>query len=163
MAPDMTGFEAAVLPHYPRLVARLALVVRDADEAQDLAQETMLRAWRAWPTLRPEEVGAWLHVVGLRLAISELRRRRRWGFLPLLDGRSIEASATSDPALWEALGRLGRSERAAIVLHVLEGFTYDEIAERLKVPPGTVASWLSRGKAHLRGFLTDETGRLEVS
>jgi RNA polymerase sigma-70 factor, ECF subfamily len=139
---------------YPRLVRRLTLIVRDPSEAQDLAQTTMLRAYKAWPEIRSEEIGAWLFTVGTRLALNELRRRRRWLW------RGLEASdriseLSGDPDLWEALGELDRRERAALILSVLEGYTQAEIAERLGVPPGTVASWLSRGKARLRARLEE--------
>ena len=60
-----------------------------------------------------------------------------------------------DPDLWAALGELRREERVAIVLNVLEGYTQSEIAQQLEVPEGTVASWVSRGKARLRARLEE--------
>ena len=63
---------------------------------------------------------------------------------------------TTDPDLWRALADLDRRTRAALVLTVLDGFTQDEAAEMLSVPRGTVASWLSRGKARLRTVLERE-------
>ena len=149
------GFEAAMAVHYPRLVTRLTLVVRDPQEAQDLVQETMLRAWREWGTLRHDDVGGWLHVVGLRLALDALRRRRRRPW-PVRDTDGLAPDDTADPDLWVALGKLARGERAAVLLHLVDGYSYAEIADRLGVPEGTVASWLSRGKVHLRHLLRDE-------
>jgi RNA polymerase sigma-70 factor (ECF subfamily) len=141
--------EDAVRAHRPWLVRRLALVVRDVDEAEDLAQQTFLRAMQHWPFPPEQDVARWLAVVGLRLAIDERRRRKRWGFLPIRD--SDEAWAmTVDPDLWQALGALDRRTRAALVLTVLDGFTQDEVATMFGVPRGTVASWISRGYGHLR-------------
>jgi RNA polymerase sigma-70 factor (ECF subfamily) len=150
-------FETFAVACYLRLVARLRLVVRDGDEAQDLAQEAMLRAWQAWPELRRDEAQRWAHVVGLRLALNELRRRRRMLRRLLRTARdtAIDVGIT-DPDLWSALEGLSRGERAALVLHVIEGYTYGEIAQGLGVAPGTVASWISRGKAHLRAVLEGE-------
>ena len=68
------------------------------------------------------------------------------------------AETVSDPDLWAALGRLRREERAALVLTVLEGYSQAEVATRLGVPEGTVASWLSRTKARLRVELQEEEG-----
>lgn len=138
--------------HRPWLVRRLALVVRDVDEAEDLAQLAFLRAAERWPFAPEQDVARWLAVVGLRLAIDERRRRRRWGFLPIRD-TDQEWAMTTDPDLWRALRDLDRRTRAALVLTVLDGHTQDEVAEAFGVPRGTVASWLSRGRARLRSAL----------
>jgi RNA polymerase sigma-70 factor (ECF subfamily) len=133
-------------------VGRLALVVRDAEEARDLAQQTFLRAAERWPIGTDDEVARWLAVVGVRLAISETRRRRRWGFLPIDEGDSTWA-LQSDPDLWRALAGLDRRTRAALMLTVVEGYSQDEAAEALGVPRGTLASWLSRARDRLRPVL----------
>jgi RNA polymerase sigma-70 factor (ECF subfamily) len=143
---------AVASEHRAWLVRRLALVVGDATEAEDLAQQALLRATERWPLPAGSNVQAWLAVVGVRLALDERRRRRRWGFLPILE-MDQEWAMTTDPDLWRALADLDRCTRAALVLTVLDGYTQDEVAEMLGVPRGTVASWLSRGKARLRGVL----------
>lgn len=148
------SFEAAMEVYYPRLVRRLTLVVRDPHEAEDLAQATMLRAHKSWAQMRDGDIGGWLFTTGTRLAINELRRRRRWLWrAPEEADATVEIS--SDPDLWKALGALDRRERAALVLNVLEGYTQAEIAQHLAVPPGTVASWISRGKDRLREQLKE--------
>jgi RNA polymerase sigma-70 factor (ECF subfamily) len=145
----------AVHAHRPWLVRRLALVVRDADEAEDLAQQTFLRAAERWPFPPEQDVARWLAVVGVRLAIDERRRRHRWGFLEIREADQEWAIAT-DPDLWQALGDLDRRTRAALIMHVLDGFSQDEVADVFGVPRGTVASWLSRGRAHLRLILGND-------
>ncbi len=147
--------DAAVRAHRPALVRRLALVVRNVDEAEDLAQQALLRATERWPFPPEQDIGRWLAVVGLRLAIDEHRRRRRWGFLPIRDSDQ-EWAMTTDPDLWRVLGELDRRTRAALVLTVLDGYTQEEVAEAFGVPRGTVASWLSRGRARLRDLLRDD-------
>lgn len=141
--------------HRAWLVRRLALVVGDATEAEDLAQQALLRATEHWPLPAGSNVQGWLAVVGVRLAIDERRRRRRWGFLPIRE-TDQEWAMTADPDLWRAMADLDRQTRAALVLTVLDGYTQDEVAEMLSVPRGTVASWLSRGKARLRSALDKE-------
>lgn len=135
--------------HRDWLVRRLALIVGDAEEARDLAQETFVRAAEQWPLPDSREPARWLSTVGVRLAIDERRRRRRWGFLALRETDASWAIAT-DPDLWRALSRLDRRTRAAIVLTTLDGYSQDEVAEMLDVPRGTVASWISRGRDKLR-------------
>jgi RNA polymerase sigma-70 factor, ECF subfamily len=149
-------FDELVRAYRPQLVRRLALVVRDLTEAEDLAQQALLRATEHRASLPTAgDLGRWLSVVGMRLAIDERRRRRRWGFLPIRDSDQ-EWAMTTDPDLWRALGRLDRKTRAVLILTIIEGYSQDEVAEAFDVPRGTVASWLSRGKARLRTELGDD-------
>jgi RNA polymerase sigma-70 factor (ECF subfamily) len=150
--PIGDSLEDAFRAHRPWLVQRLALVVRDVDEAEDLAQQTFLRATQHWPFPPQQDVARWLAVVGLRLAIDERRRRKRWGFLPIRETDQSWAM-TMDPDLWRALGTLDRRTRAALLLTVLDGYTQDEVAEAFGVPRGTVASWLARGRELIRPLL----------
>lgn len=149
---DREALEAAYLHHRPRLVRRLALVVGDAEEAQDLAQRAYLRLIEHWPLPDDTDLTRWLAVVGLRLALDERRRRRRWGFLPLRESDASWALRV-DPDLWHALAALDRRTRAALVLTVVEGYSQDEAAAALGVPRGTLASWLSRARSRLRPVL----------
>jgi RNA polymerase sigma-70 factor (ECF subfamily) len=137
------------------LTRRLALIVGDAAEAEDLAQATFARALEAWPSFGGGDLRAWLYTIGIRLALSEVRRRkRRPALLRVLEhDRPVEPMAEVD--LWEAVRELDRSSRAALLMNVVDGYTQAEIAELLGVPPGTVASWISRTKAHLRRRLTE--------
>ena len=150
------AFESAVAPHYGGLVRRLTAVVRDPEAGQDLAQEAYLRAFRAWDRFDGTDSRAWLHTIGLRLAFNERDRRRRWGRL-VDDGRAPAPwVAPQDLRLHDALGTLRREQRAALLLNAVDGYTQSEIAAMLDVPPGTVASWLSRAKAQLREALRDD-------
>ncbi len=153
-APATRVFEDEVLALRPRLVRRLALVVGDHDEAEDLAQEAWLRAIRHEADFTGGALWPWLQVIGVRLALNELRRRRRALATAL---RAAPAPLVpADLELWDALRRLPRNQRAALVLHVLDGVSYAEIGDALHVPEGTVASWVSRAKARLRVELGEE-------
>jgi RNA polymerase sigma factor (sigma-70 family) len=152
VVPDGAALEALFMRHRPVLVRRLALVVGDPEEAQDLVQRVYVRLIERWPLPDQEDLGRWLAVVGLRLAIDEVRRRRRWGFLPVRDSDATWALSV-DPDLWRALAQLDRRTRAALVLTVIEGYSQEEAAAALAVPRGTLASWLSRAKDHLRTVL----------
>ena len=151
---DPDAFEAAVRPHYVGLVRRLTVVLGDENDAQDIAQEAYLNAFRAWDRFDGRDVRAWLYTIALRLAFNQLRARRRWQ-------RAIQRiepkrwNDPSDPDLWAALQRLDRRVRSALLLNVIDGYSQREIGAILSVPEGTVASWLSRGRATLR----EELGR----
>ncbi len=157
-AVEAYDLEASFSVHMPWLRRRIALMVGDPEEASDLAQEAFVRAVERWPIGSRDDVARWLATVGIRLAIDELRRRRRWGFLQLHDADAAWAM-TTDPDLWQAISRLEPAARAALLLTVLDGYTQDEVAEALGVARGTVASWLSRARDRLRpaiGRTSDE-------
>ena len=146
---DRDTLDSAFRAHRDWLVRRLALIVGDAEEAHDLAQEAFVRAMEHWPLPDMTEPARWLAIVGVRLAIDERRRRRRWAFLPIRETDATWAMS-ADPDLWRALSRLDRRTRAAIILTTLDGYSQDEVASLLEAPRGTIASWISRGRDRLR-------------
>jgi RNA polymerase sigma-70 factor, ECF subfamily len=133
-------------------------VVLDSAAAEDLAQETFVRAYRArnryTPTAPP---GAWLRRIGVNLAISHLRRQKLARFLPgrlyvAPDRRDYDRAEARD-VVERALAELSPKLRAAVVLHYYEGLTREEIAEVLGVPAGTVASRIAKAVATMRKTL----------
>jgi RNA polymerase sigma-70 factor (ECF subfamily) len=150
-------FVEMVDPHYAGLVQRLTLVLHDADDARDVAQDTYLRAWRAWDRFEGADARGWLHTIGLRLAFNYRRSRLRG--LTMLPRLGAAEPPTWVPGerldLWAALGDLRPPERAALLLNVLDGYTQAEIAETLGAPPGTVAGWIAAAKRHVRTSLSD--------
>jgi RNA polymerase sigma-70 factor (ECF subfamily) len=155
---DPGPFEAAVRPHYAPLVRRLVVVLGNEHDAEDVAQDAYLRAFQSWDRFDGADARAWLYTIALRLAFNQLRRRRRW--LGILRSPSAAEPAPwtdrSDPDLWTALRGLDRRTRAALLLSTLDGYTHREVAAMLGVPEGTVASWISRGRAALRAELDPE-------
>jgi RNA polymerase sigma-70 factor (ECF subfamily) len=127
-------------------------VLGDADEAQDVAQDAYLQAYRAWERFDGADVRAWLYTIALRIAFNQLRRRRRW----LAAVRRIDPKPWRDPVdpdLWAALEDLDPQMRSVLMLNVVDGYTQMEIAEMLSVPVGTVSSWISRSRVRLREAL----------
>ena len=149
-----TTFEAAVGPLFDPLVRRLVVVLGDTQEAEDIAQDAYLRAFRSWERFDGRDVRAWLYTIALRLAFNQLRRRRRW--LAIVH-RADPApwSDHSDPDLWAAIQALDVKSRAALLLNVLDGYTQREIAGMFSVPEGTVSSWLFRARGQLKSELGD--------
>ncbi len=153
-APLVSTLEAELLEAYPALARRLALVLRDASEAEDIAQAAFARALEHRHRFSGGDARAWFYTLGLRLAFNELRRRRP--SVVLTQDREPTWAMSSDPDLWLALGQLEPRQRAALLLNTLDGYTHEEIATMLGVRPGTVSSWLSRSKDRLRTLLREE-------
>ena len=128
-------------------------------DADDLVQETFVRAYLARSRFRPGSNGrAWLHRILEHAAISELRRegsRRRLEASYQIDGPLApdEEPAQSIDPLKSALERLGEKERAVVELRFYAGLRYREIAALKGIPIGTVMSRLHRAQRKLRNVL----------
>jgi RNA polymerase sigma-70 factor (ECF subfamily) len=151
-----------------------ARVLGDVAEAEDVAQEAMLRLWRAapgWSTEGGATVATWLHRVALNLCIDRLRRRGRTQPIedaadppdPAPTAEALLIDADRADALRSALGRLPDRQRRAIVLRHFEGLTNPEIAQELETGVEAVESLLARGRRALAGdrALRHETDHVE--
>ena len=161
------GFEALALPHAQRLYRYALRLARQPAEAEDLVQETYLKAWRAFEQgdlsgdCRP-----WLFRVLTNLFISRYRRRRREPKLmdlsqaeSYLGARGArEAAGDALPPIAEqldervkaALEALKPEFRMVLLLAAVEGLSYQQIAQACGIPIGTVMSRLHRGRMQLR-------------
>ena len=146
--------------------------VRSSADADDVAQETFVRAYGALARFRVgEPLYPWLARIATNTALSQLRRRRRKPETPLepLLEAGQQWGTDDDPAdrvaaterarhLREAMTELTPEHQAVLVLRVVEDLSYDEIAKALSVPAGTVMSRLSRARAELKARLAARTG-----
>ena len=151
------AFALEALPHLRRLYAASYRLTRSVPDAEDLVQETCLRAYRAFEQYRPgTDIRAWLFTILYRARTDDIRRAgRRLATVSLLyePPSPTVASAFAIEDLERALRRLPESYRAAVLLRDVEGCSYQDVALRLKVPIGTVESRLHRGRALLRSAL----------
>ena len=140
---------------YRSVYRTVRAMVFDPSLAEDLSQETFVRAYRSRDRYRPTgPVGAWLHRIAVNVTISHLRREKLSRLLAprLLMGpgsggyERIEAKTL----LERALARLSPRVRAAVVLHYYHGYTRDEVARILGIPSGTVASRIAKAMAVMR-------------
>jgi RNA polymerase sigma-70 factor (ECF subfamily) len=162
----LAAFERDVLPHLPA-AAFLAerLCGGPGADAEDLAQEAVLRAWGAFDRFtHGTDAKAWLLTIELNAFRDRMRRKGR---APLsLDAAGVEPEAPGlapaapvpldrigDDRLLRALDSLDTASRAVLTLAVIEGIPGPEIARLMGLPEGTVRSLLSRAKARLRRSL----------
>lgn len=135
----------------------------DAVEAQDAIQEALLRAWRAWPSLRDQTAfPAWLDRIVANVCKARLRGRRRLRWAPLDDGSATEVGdpfgATLAPdVVGRALAKLSVDQRAVVVLRYWRNMPLEAIARTLGVPLGTVKSRLHYSLRVMSDEIDDET------
>lgn len=163
---DPQELQALVVEHGDA-VYRLALsVVRDSALAEDVAQDTLLKAWLALPSFRGDSsLRSWIMRIAHNTAISTLRTRRMLVMDPqdlpetvTIPERSVERRVESDVIMDEfvlALDELDDLSRSIVVLRELEGMAYDEIARVLDVPLPTVKTRLLRARRKLGTVLQE--------
>ena len=171
---DLKRFEADALDLMSSLYGAALRYTRNPSDAEDLVQETYLRAFRAWDQFQPgTNLKAWLFRILTNLFISSYRKKQREPVIVssdekeefdlyshLADRRSLDGSAESivldqmvDEDVKNALADLPENFRIAVLLADVEGFSYKEIAEILDIPMGTVMSRLFRGRKALQKAL----------
>jgi RNA polymerase sigma-70 factor (ECF subfamily) len=153
-------FEAEALPHLRSLYGTAYRMTRNAHDAEDLVQETFLRAYRAFDRFTPgTNIRAWLFTILHRARTDAFRKAGRSLKTVELEGEGPavpppqDALASGGEDLSRALESLPDVFRAAVVLRDVEDFSYEEIARILDVPIGTVMSRIHRGRAQLRTVL----------
>lgn len=157
--PDREAFDARV-NESSLLAFRVAYgVLRHRQQAEDVAQEALVRAFRAFHQLRDRaRFRAWLVRMAWRLAIDEQRahRRRLARDAHAADGPPSVAgpdAAAEVAALWAAIDRLPDRLRQPLVLASIEGHTMQEVAALLELPDGTVKSRLFEARRQLKEWL----------
>jgi RNA polymerase sigma-70 factor (ECF subfamily) len=172
-------FEAEAIPLRPRLYrAAVRLTVSPAD-AEDLLQETYLRAYRGFAGFEPgTNLSGWLYRILTNTYITSYRKRQiepktvpvdTWDRSSAVAQRNVEASAEtvvidSIPAqrIQEALASLPERYRRVVLLFDVDGFSYKEIAGMVGVPLGTVMSRLHRGRKALKDRLLPPVGAISA-
>lgn len=157
----MSEFNALVEREIPRLRRYARALTRSADRADDLVQETLLRAIsksHLWQT--GTDIRAWLFTIMHNHYVNMVRRAMRDEATVDIEQMSSSLVAVTDPTsssqlreLEESLGRLPGEQREVILLVGLEGMSYETAAKVLSVPVGTVRSRLSRGRDALRRLM----------
>ncbi len=173
---DKKAFDLLVIKYQNRVVNLVSRYVRDVTDAQDIAQEAFVKAYRALPNFRGDSAFyTWLYRIAINTAKNFLASRNRRAYDnridihdsddPSLEARiqdvdSPDALAESGEvkgAVLKAVEGLPEDLRTAIVLREVDGLSYDDIAEQMGCPIGTVRSRLFRA----RDYIEKEISALE--
>ena len=134
------------------IIWRMCSALGSPGEEDDLVQETYIRVLRSLPSYRGEaSVTGWMLVIGRRVCADHVRSRQRQRRLAdaLTTNATDSMFASSDSAVWELLRRVDPDRREAFVLTQVAGLSYDEAAEAMGCPVGTVRSRVARARADL--------------
>ncbi len=165
-----------VKQHQAQIYQHALYLLNDQEEAEDVTQETFIKAWNYTAELRLETVQSWLLKCTNNLCIDLLRRRKFQVSLTMGDTDEIETlahhqrarraseSSNSSPEVFcirrerqrlvqQAIAQLPLHFRTVVIMHEINGLNFDEIAETLNQPIGTVKSNMFRAKKRLRETL----------
>ena len=169
---DEQAFEKLLLAHQKNVYNLCYRMVQDPDDALDLSQEAFLKAWRSLSTYQFDAAfSTWLYRLTTNVCIDFLRKRTRQAHASLTaedeeeEGREYtvpdpapgpeEQAITNDrqKAVNEAMQKLPEDYRLVLQLRVVEDLPYEQIADIMQVPVGTVKSRLSRARLQLKKIL----------
>jgi len=179
---DQANFERDAMPYVGQLYAAAMRMTRNPADAEDLVQETMLKAYRAYDTFQEgTNLKAWLYRILTNTYINRYRKAQRrptetdlgevedlYLYRRLGSEDTAEMSRSAEDQLLEGLVESDIKEavealpehfRLPVLLADLEGFSYKEIAEILDIPIGTVMSRLHRGRRQLQRALWEFASR----
>lgn len=167
---DQARFEQLVLPHINAAFNFACWILRNRVDAEDVAQEALLRAYSYFRGFQGGDARAWLLKIVSNTCYSWLKKDRAAGASVEFDEKAHGEETAANPEsttiaedgrerLTTALEALPVRYREVIVLRELEGFSYKEIAVIMSIPVGTVMSTLSRARHQLRLALTKFSGK----
>jgi RNA polymerase sigma-70 factor (ECF subfamily) len=176
---DEQALRRLIDAHKDRLYAFIRRMIRSHHDAEDIAQDTFLKAFASLDTFSTDfRFSTWLFTIGYRLCLNAMRRRQSLtGEIDLgrisddrPDGEHL--AAESDEAkhlrliVWNAVDRLSPPQRATVILFYRHGVGCQEIAQVLELPVATVKSHLHRARARLKEYLqpyvSSETSKLRI-
>ncbi len=162
--PQRDRFERMAEEVFPSVYGTALRLTRDREDASDLSQEAIIRAYEAFDRFDGRNFKAWILRILTNLYINRYRQRQReaptgsldeeGAYEPVAPEGSIPDRMALDEMVGaeveEALSKVPADFRTAVILSDIEGMSYEEIAQATDVPIGTVRSRLARGRAILR-------------
>ena len=158
LGPSMVDFRQSVEEMIPALRRYGRALTRDADIADDLVQDTLVRALRSERLFHGGDLRSWLYTILTNLNRNRRRSLARRPIMMQLPEDAAEAGGTEAESrdIERALDSLIEDQRSVLLLVVLEGLSYREVAEIQGVPIGTVMSRLARARAHVKSVIEGE-------
>lgn len=169
LSGDKQAFNRLVLLYQARIYNLAFNYVKTEEEAQDVAQDVFVTAYRALPKLRDDtKFGAWLYQIGINHCRNRYKKLKRRGYFSnkstddenapvhLEGGDSPENLLEQERTITlvqETIGQMNESEKEILILRDLQGLPYDEISAILDIPLGTVKSKLNRARLNLKNKL----------
>ncbi|HWE61483.1 MAG TPA: sigma-70 family RNA polymerase sigma factor [Chloroflexota bacterium] len=159
IAGDRRAFDSIVQQYQTRITWYIFRLVNDEELALDLAQDTFVNAFRHIQALRSDlALSSWLYRIATNLAVQARSRSRRILWQPLANLEDSNWVATESPErlvmdrelVISALAKLPRDRAACLLLHVNEGFSYDEVAAIMNTTPEAVRKRIARAKEQFR-------------
>lgn len=161
-AGDPAAFDALYAAHVERVFALCLRMTADERRAEELTQDVFVKAWRGVGTFRGDAAfSTWLHRVTVNTVLDDRKKRgRRPAQLSTVPDEALGGAAgPTDPTgrlqLERAIASLPERARMAIVLHAVEGYSYEEVATLMEVAIGTVKSHIHRARMLLIERLED--------
>jgi RNA polymerase sigma-70 factor (ECF subfamily) len=155
----VNSFQQSVEAAIPALRRYARALTRDAETADDLVQDTLVRALRSEHLFHGGAVRSWLYTILTNLNRNRLRSLARKPLITQLQDDDAAGAAGPEAGgrdIERALAMLVEEQRTALLLVVLEGLTYREVAEVQGVPIGTVMSRLARARMQIKAYLDGE-------
>ena len=163
---DVEAFRKLFEAYAPRIKSYMMRQGADANTAEELAQETLLAVWRKAALYSGEKGSAttWIFTIARNLRIDKLRKEMTWVALPEGYDQEISHDANPDEALAEeerrervqqALAGLPPDQHEVVVLSYVDGLSHSEIADRLRLPLGTVKSRMRLAYLRIRDAVED--------
>lgn len=164
LAGDTRSFEVLFERHAGRVYALCVRMAGDRQRARELAHDALVRAWERLGSYKGEAAfGTWLHRLTVNVVLESARsQRRREARVALAEDDDADVGGAPELApsdvgdridLERAIAKLPRNARQVFVLHDVEGFRHDEIADRMAIAPGTVRAHLHRARKLLIAWL----------
>jgi RNA polymerase sigma-70 factor, ECF subfamily len=174
---DSRAFDLLVLKYQHRIFGLISRYVRDADEVQDVAQEAFIKAYRALPGFRGESAFyTWLYRIAINTAKNYLVSRSRrppgtdieledaeyhesgWGLRDIENPENALFGAELKAVVDGAIGALPEDLRTAITLREFDGLSYEDIADIMDCPVGTVRSRIFRAREAIDVLVSKQLG-----
>jgi len=168
-AGSREAFDELVRRYQTAIITLARVLTSGRADAEDLAQEVFVRAWRSIGRFRGESTfRTWLHRVAINVVRSHQAQQGRWLRLfraagehdsePVASEEPVDSTLARRQLIERALGSLPADLRLAVILRDVQGLEYLEIAQALRVPIGTVESRIFRGRQRLKPLLQAAAG-----